>query len=173
MLKSAFRFIDKFVEFNGWLGGLAILVMMLHVTAYVFFRYTMGIEIYGTIGLVSYYYMLIASFTSISDAERLDLHIKVDVFYTIFPKFWQQVSDYLSAIIVILVYGLLAWTTYELAMGKYYSNAKTIQNAQTLLTWPGYFVLPSAFGLMAVFSLRKLIAKILDCKHQNYDEGAK
>ncbi|WP_416391404.1 TRAP transporter small permease [Alloalcanivorax xenomutans] len=64
------RWLSKITNLMTVIGGLAIALMMLHVTADVVGRFVFGTPIPGTITIVSHYYMIVAAFVPLAYAEQ-------------------------------------------------------------------------------------------------------
>ena len=84
------RWLSRLTNFMTVLGGLAIALMMLHVTADVVARFLFGTPIPGTITVVSHYYMIVAAFVPLAFAEQKEGHISVEVVTERLPAFVQK-----------------------------------------------------------------------------------
>lgn len=95
------------------IGGLAIALMMLHITLDVASRYILNSPIPGTISIVSYYYMVIAVFIPLAFAEQKNAHISVEVVTTRLPMWMQRHLERLSFLLSATVFRYLPF-----ALGK-------------------------------------------------------
>ena len=67
--------IDKALErvttLVAWVGGAALILMMLHIAAEVVARYIFNSPLHGTVEIVSAYYMVAVVFFPVANIERL------------------------------------------------------------------------------------------------------
>ncbi len=135
------------------LGGVAIALMMVHVTADVVMRYVFNRPLPGTLTVVTYYYMILATFLPLAFAERRRAHISVEVVTEMLPS---HVRHHLQAWMLLptaLVMGIFAWRSFDAAVAAWDLGASQVQGANRIPVWPAYFALPLGIGLMAVVLL--------------------
>lgn len=155
------RALDRLIDFTTLVGGIAVVLMMVHITLDVVMRF-FGNPPPGTISIVSYYYMLIVSFLSLAYAERCNAHISVEIVYSLFPRYAQSICRAIGLLLCLAVYGLMAMKSWDIALGKFAIQAKFIQGNSVVLTWPGYFLLPFGFSLIWLACLMKLLRVFVD-----------
>lgn len=146
------------------LGGLAIALMMLHVTADVVCRFLFGKPIPGTITVVSHYYMIIAAFVPLALAEQKDAHISVEVLTERLPGWIQKHLQGWALLLSALVFSLLAVRTWEVALAKHAIHASVVQGDASIAVWPTYFVLPAGLALMTVVLVYKFLTYLFGFK---------
>ncbi|MBO6718535.1 MAG: TRAP transporter small permease [Rhizobiaceae bacterium] len=135
------------------LGAAGVMLMLVHVTAYVIMRHFASSPIPATIEIVSYYYMLLIAFLPIAWAERRGDMITVEVFQHVIPNVMKRWIDVVVALVTFAAYVALTYTTWLVAMREFGARSFVISLNLALPTWPGYFVLPTAFALAAAVSL--------------------
>lgn len=169
------RFLGRISELTSILGGLAIALMMLQITADVVMRAVFNSPLPGTITLVSYYYMVIAAFIPLAYNEKLDSHISVEVVTERLPVAVQRHLAGWLLLFSVGVFGGLALRSWQEAMKKYDVGASIVQGDSSFWIWPSYFVLPFSFGLMATVTLYKFAIYLTGAKssltHGNADKG--
>lgn len=143
------------------LGAAGVILMLLHVTAYVVMRHFVRSPIPATIEIVSYYYMVIIAFLPIAWAERRGDMITVEVFQHLMTPAVKRWIDVLVAFVTCAAYIALTWTTWIVAMREFGSRSFVLSLSIAVPTWPGYFVLPVAFALAAIVSLYRALKGIL------------
>ncbi len=151
-MQRFWRIVDRAIVL---VGGLIILVATLHVAADVILKYLFAAPIPGTIVWVSNYYMVAIVFLPLVSAELRSQHIAVDLWPRVSPgldRFALRLTWALSA----AVHGLLAWNTWRDAVRKFEEGEFVLDQGGTVITWPGYFLLPIGFALIAAL----LVAKI-------------
>lgn len=151
------RLLSRLIDLMTVISGLAIALMMLHVTLDVIMRYVFDIPLPGTITVVSYYYMAIAAFMPLAFAEQKSAHISVEVVTERFPSWVQKHLAGWLLLVSATVFALMTVRTWGEAMSKYGINASIVQGENSLPVWPTYFVLPIGCGLMFLVVTYKFI----------------
>lgn len=139
------------------LGGLAIALMMVHVSADVAMRYIFNKPLPGTLAVVTYYYMILATFLPLAFAEYRRSHISVEVLTDRMPA---RVRHHLQGWMLLptsVVMGLVAWRTFDAAVSAWDLGAAQVQGTTRLPVWPAYFALPIGAGLMTLILLLRFI----------------
>src|SRR5690606_3309004 len=139
------------------IGGLAIALMMLHITLDIVCRFVFNTPIPGTITIVSNFYMVIAAFVPLAFAEQKDAHISVEVFTERLPGFIQRHLAGWCLLLSGIVFGLLTVRNWQEALVKQNIGASIVQGDTSIVIWPTYFFLPLGFGLMTIVLLYKFI----------------
>ena len=150
------RFVDRIIEGTSLAGGVAVVLMMLHITVDIIFRF-FGNPPPGTMSIVSYYYMLVVTFVSLAFAERRNAHISVEIAYDLMPRPLQAISRAVGGLLCLIIFGLMTAKSWEIAVDKAAIQAKFIQGGAVIVTWPGYFLLPLGFGLLWLTCLLKML----------------
>lgn len=156
-MQKAAKFVSRINRFTTVLGGLAIALMMLHITADVTGRYLFNSSLPGTITIVSNYYMVVAVFLPLALAEEEDAHISVEVFTAGLGETGRRIIAIVTLVISLFVCVLFTAKTWEEAVRQMKSGAAVLQGNSTVTIWPSNFLLPIGFGLMVVVLIIKLI----------------
>lgn len=151
------KFLSRFIDFLTVISGLAIALMMLHITLDVILRNVFNYPLPGTITVVSYYYMAIAAFMPLAFAEQKQAHISVEVVTERLPKWLQAHLAGWMLLFSAAVFALLTLRSWEEAMSKYGIKASVVQGEDSLPVWPTYFVLPLGCCLMFLVVTYKFI----------------
>ena len=151
------RWLSGLTSATTLLGGVAIALMMLHITADVVLRYLFSAPLPGTITYVSNYYMIIATFVPLAYAEKLDAHITVEVVAERLPRRIQRHLAHWLLPVCAVVLAFMTVKTWTEALGKYEMKASLVEGGTTIITWPGYFMLPLGLGLMVLVLLYKFL----------------
>lgn len=115
------------------IGGAAVFIMMVHVTADVALKYLLHLPIVGTLEVVTFYYMCATVFLPFAMVQRRREHIIVEVFTQWLPPRATAAVDFFASLLGAAFAAVLTWTSGEEAI------------AQTLIgeIWDaGYFELP-------------------------------
>lgn len=130
------------------IGGLAVALMMVHVTLDVLFRYVLNRPLAGTLTMVTYYYMILAAFVPLAFVERRGAHISVEVFTALMPPAATRAVSLLTGLLTMAVMGLLAWRGGDAAMQAMRKGLAQVQGSTEIIVWPAYFAIPLGAGLM-------------------------
>ena len=149
-MHSLGRWLSRLTDAMTILGGLAIALMMLHVTADVAGRFIFGTPIPGTITVVSHYYMIVAAFVPLAFAAQKNAHISVEVVTDRLPSVIKRHLEGWTLLLSAAVFALVAVRSWEVALSKYGIDASVVQGNTSIPVWPSYFVLPVGLGLMTV-----------------------
>ncbi|MFL1407306.1 TRAP transporter small permease, partial [Marinobacter sp. M1N3S26] len=117
------RLLSRITNTVSIIGGLAIALMMFHISFDVAGRYFFNTPIPGTITIVSYYYMSIAAFIPLAFAEQKDAHISVEVITERMPAWMRHHLERLAMLCSLVVFGLLAVRTFGEAQKKFEMGA--------------------------------------------------
>lgn len=140
------------------LGGIAIALMMVHVSLDVFFRHVLNSPLPGTLTMVTYYYMIIATFVPLAHAEHRNAHISVEVVTELMAARLRHHLQGWMYLATGAVLALLAWRTWIEAVKAMTLGASQVQGSQTIAVWPAYFALPFGAGLMALLLMLRFVA---------------
>ena len=149
------RILDVAVDLAGVAAGLAVSLMMLHVTIDIVLRFLFDAPLTGTITFVSHYYMVFLVCLPLAFVERADGHIAVDVVTDRLPERWSYHLRHIALIPSAAVVGLVAYATWDEAVGKYQRGTFLMEQGLEVPIWIGYFALPLGYGLMALYLLLK------------------
>ena len=141
-------------------GAFALFMMMLHITADVFMKYTMNMPIVGTLEIVANYYMVFVVFLPIAYVQVFRQHLLVEVFTLKLPPRYVALLDGLVAILGIAYTSVLTWLVLGQAIdqtvrGEFYSITYF-----DLPTWPSRWVLPISFGLLTIVMIIQCVTDL-------------
>lgn len=132
------------------LGGLAIALMMVHITIDVLMRFFFNKPLPGTITIVSQYYMLIAVFLPLAYAEQTKSHISVELFTDLMPtRIQQHLAGWIYLASAIMCF-IVTTRTWGEALRRMASSTSVMQGDFSIIVWPTYFLLPIGFLLLAI-----------------------
>ncbi|MVW72364.1 TRAP transporter small permease [Bordetella sp. 15P40C-2] len=166
---SITKIFDRVIEVTTLAGGIAVVLMMIHITADIVLRFFSSAPP-GTISIVSYYYMLIVTFISLAFAERRNAHIAVDIVYDHLPRALQACCRVVSRLLCIAIFGLMTVKSWDIAMEKLRIGSRFIQGSSVIITWPGYFLLPLGLGLLCLTYVMKLLRVLTEAPPSDLEE---
>jgi len=131
--------------------GLAMIFMIVHVSADVLGKNLFGRPLPGTIAIVSNYYMPIVTFLPLILVQHYNQHISVDVLFNRFPTLVQKHVAGLTFLFSAVIFALLAYYGWIEAITKYRSGVFIIESRVPVLTWPGYFMPAVGYGMISLY----------------------
>lgn len=141
-----FGFLDRLTDGARMLSGIALLLMMLHVTADVALKYLFSSPIPGTLEIVSAYYMVAGVFLPLAAVELIRASIAVDIGFMLMPRAMKIACMGLVLAGSTIVYGVLAWTSWGDALHSFRIN-EIMMGTVFISVWPSRLILPISFGL--------------------------
>lgn len=151
------KLLSRVIDGMTVISGLAIALMMIHITLDVVLRNFFNYPLPGTITVVSYYYMAIAAFMPLAFTEQKSAHISVEVVTELMPKSVQRHLAGWMLLFSAVVFALMTLRSWQEAMNKYGIKASVVQGEDSLAVWPTYFLLPVGCFLMFLVVVYKFI----------------
>ena len=142
--------------FLALLGSVGVVVMLVHICAYVIGRHVAASPVPATVEIVSNYYMVLIAFLPLAWSERRGDMISVEVFGHLFRGPLRRLDAAFVAAVTALAYSILAYTTWLVAMREFAVRSYVISLSMTIPVWPSYFILPLSFGLAMIVCLLRL-----------------
>ncbi|ADZ71287.1 TRAP transporter small permease [Polymorphum gilvum] len=159
-MRSLFRVQDGLLLLLALIGALAIITLMLHVVADVALRNAVNSPIPATYEIVTHYYMIALAFIPLAWVERGGGMVQVEVIEPLLGPRALEWSDRMVALVSTVIYGALAWVTWQTALKNYDTGVFVLAQNTRVPTWPAYFLVPLGFGLAAlVTAIRMIVPK--------------
>ncbi len=137
---------DRFASVLAYTAGLSLVLMMVHVTLDVVFKYFFKLPIPGTAEVVAAYYMIGTVFLPLAYIEVHNRPIVVELLYDRLPLGLQRPLDVLTTLLSIAFYAFLAWQSIKIALTAL-ENREYIDGLWKVVVWPSRFLIP--LGLLA------------------------
>lgn len=134
------------------LAGAAVALMMVHVCLDVIGKYLFNAPVPGTIATVTEYYMPILTFLPLAYVHHLRAHISVEILTKSFARRVQFHLFHVALAFSTLVFALLTYATLDEALTKYAVGAFQVEQGLRIATWPGQFLPPVGYGLIALLT---------------------
>lgn len=125
-------------------AGLAMFLMMLHITIDVSFRYFFNGQIVGTLEWVSFYYMVTLVFLALGYVEMKNENIRVDLFVQMMPNGLQLALYIFACLLGLVFFGMLCWRSVLDAISATRRAEEAMSNFRFLI-WPARWALPIGF----------------------------
>ncbi len=150
------RFIEKLIGLVKFLGGIALVGMMVLTTVDVIFRY-FGHPIFGAVEIVTFLAtILLACAMPMTHAEKG--HVGVDLVVRLLSRRGQAVNDTITGLLAFILFVLVCWqcTLYGQTM-------KRTGEVSMSLEFPNYlfvYVVAAAFGVLCLVIFVELMNNI-------------
>jgi len=144
------RLLSWLVAASTMVGAVALVLMMLQIVFDVVLKNIIDRPIPATSVIVANYYMVVVAYLPIALCEKLDRHISVEIVFQYFSK---RFARWLLGVIWLFSAIVAGGVTYQLwleALKKYAVGAFVMEQGYVVPVWPGTFVLPIGFGLLAL-----------------------
>jgi TRAP-type C4-dicarboxylate transport system permease small subunit len=157
-LSTVVRLIDRAMLA---LAGIALVLMMLHITVDVISNLVFGSPVHLTNASVTGYYMIAVAFLPLAAGEYRSAHIGVDLLVNNLPPVPRRLLDHFVQMLCFTVYLALAVQALQLALEKLANNAYMMEQTTRVSTWPSYFIVALGFGLIALLIGLRLLCRAL------------
>ncbi|MCW5747833.1 MAG: TRAP transporter small permease [Alphaproteobacteria bacterium] len=153
MLSSVERMLGAFAQVLLWVGGVAVTLMMLQISADVLCKYLLNKPIIATLEIVTWYYMVATVFLPVVYIQIHKKHLMVELFTMNWPPRRMAVLEGIVGVVGAVYVGTLTVLTALHAVEQ--TVAGEIQDATffDLPVWPSRWLLPIATGAMALVFL--------------------
>ena len=138
----------------GLLGGIALVLMMLHVNLDVFGRFLLNSPVPGTLEIVSNYYMVAVVFLPLALVERQNAHISVELLSQHLPRGPRLLLIGLASVAAAVYFAAFTWQTWLDALAKY-RIGEYIRGQILIVNWPSRFLLPVGCALITLLLVWK------------------
>ncbi|SHI01169.1 TRAP transporter small permease [Marivita hallyeonensis] len=148
--------LDRLSTFLLILGGIALLAMMVHVSADVIFKRVFGTPLQGTTEMVSSYYMVACVFLGLGVVQRERKQIAVEFFTESLRGRHRAAVNIFSGGVTIILASLLVWMGTDQAIQNTLdreTNWSTIANFEI---WPTRWFPVVAYAAMLAYLLIQL-----------------
>ena len=155
----------------GYVGALAVVAMMLHISLDVFLRNTFRISLDTVPEIVARYYMTALAFLPLAWLEiRRDM-ISVELLDFTLSARARRLSDALVMVIATVIYGLLAWTNWDKALSE--TRVGTLVEIATykMPVWHSFYFSALGFTLATLVSALLAIGRVCPVVGAPFEEA--
>jgi|SRR5690606_2900294 len=150
------KVLGRISDVCGVLAGLALVLMMLHITAEVIARYVFASPLHGTVEIVSTYYMVAVVFLPLALIERVNGHIIVELLSKHLPERIRELLIAVVALASAAFFLAFAWQTWGDALSKYEIGEQALGTV-AVTVWPTRFYIPVGCALLALVLIHKAV----------------
>jgi len=137
----------------GYLGALAVVAMMLHISLDVILRNTLRYSMNTVPEIVARYYMTALAFLPLAWLEMRRDMISVELLDFALTSRARRISDVSVMLLASVVYGLLAWTNWGKAMRETQVGTLVEIADYKMAVWHSFYFAPIGFTLAALACL--------------------
>lgn len=132
-------------------GGIALVLMALHVSLDAIGKYLFSIPIPATLEIVAYYYMPAVVALPLAFVEMKNGHVAVEMVYQMFPPVIRRINLIVNGMIMAGFLGVLTWLAAREAWRKFLLG-EFMFGEYPIIIWPGrvIFVLGTIFFTVVV-----------------------
>lgn len=130
-------------------SAILLLAIMAIVVADVFMRYLLNRPFSFTYDLVGLYLLAGLFFLSLSDTFRVRAHISVDILVQHMPPRGRRLSEIVTCLAGIPVFGAISWLGWERAWENWVSN-DVLAGGIPWPTWASAVLVPIGCGLLVI-----------------------
>ena len=141
------RFSAGLCRFLSFVGGAAVVLMMLHVTLDVVLLNLFRVSMNTTPEIVARYYMVAVAFLPLGWLTLRNQMISVELLDFVLPKRVRGYLDVLIALTGTLIYGMLTYATWFKALREMRSGSFVELVRFQMPIWHSHFLVPIGFGL--------------------------
>ncbi|MFZ3583453.1 TRAP transporter small permease subunit [Loktanella sp. DJP18] len=127
-------------------AGIALMLMMVHVTVDVVGKFVFNRPVPMTLEMVSNYYMVAVVFLPFAAVERMNGNIHVELIYALLPRIARRLLDLISYLLFAVLLYLLTTSSWAVAVKKY-NIGEFIMGSYAVSIWPSRFLLPVGTAL--------------------------
>lgn len=150
-------------------AAIGLLAMMVHISADILGSLLFRAPIAVTSAIVTQYYMIAVAFLPIFAAELRGGHIGITMLTDRLPHGVRRALEILVMALIALVYAMLALQAWEQAQDKLAVRAFVVEQTSRIVVWPSFFIVPIAFGSMALLMALKVVLSIAGRPHPTAD----
>lgn len=144
----------------GVVGGLGLLLLMLHVGLDVGLRYLANQPMPGTIEYIQYYYMPIVALFGLAVAHSRSEHIEAPILFDRLPAAYRRHFRVLGLVVVLAFAAAVTWQGTGYALTAF--ERGDIGGSTGLVIWPARFFVPIGLGMYALHVVVDLIRPAAD-----------
>lgn len=156
-MKAYDRIVDFLTGALGWVGIVTVFLMLIHITLDVVLRFTLNMPVWGTITMVSLYYMPIIVFAPLALAEKEDGHIAMEIIHAALRDGLRNIVSLIGTVISIVVVAAMTYATFLEFHSKYRIGSAIMEHSTRVPTWITYAIVPLGLGVMGLVLIGKLV----------------
>ncbi len=142
-------------------AAVGLIAMMLHISGDILMSLIFNAPIATTSAIVTSYYMIAVAFLPILAAEYRGNQISVSLLTDMLSPRARYGLGTLVMGITAAAYILLTVQSWQQAVDKLAIGAFVVEQTSRIPVWPAFFMLPLAFGAMALLLVLKAVLRLI------------
>lgn len=168
-MKALDAVVLRLAQVSFFVGALAIVAMMLHISIDVISRKIFGQALPATLEMTAQWYMVLIVFTPLALLQLRDEHIRVDLFtHRLSPRTQSLLTGIMYAGAVVLLYFWVV-SAYDLAARQTRRSAYFEAGLLRLPIWPVYWIVFVSIVLLMAASIMGSLRHLLNAARSNGD----
>jgi TRAP-type C4-dicarboxylate transport system permease small subunit len=159
-MQRLLKLINYPIDLTFWIGIVAGVLMMLHVSADVAARTLLNSPIEGTTETAAAYYMVAVAYLPWAWLTRGDAHIRVEMFTSYASPRFVEWLDIVVKVATVVFLGTFIWRATLRAIDQMRAGEVWQAGTSYISIWPSRWVLPVAGGLMALYLVLRIASDI-------------
>ena len=143
-------------------GGIAVVLMMVHIVVDVFMKYVFNDPVDGTTEIVAAYYMVSAVFLPLAYVTFIEGHLIVELFTSHMSGRKLTLLTCFTGVLTLAYLLFLIYATGEEAVLRTKSGEAWETSVDLVAVWPSRWLLPVGLGVMALIVLAQTITQLRD-----------
>lgn len=156
----------------GYIGALAVVAMMLHISLDVFLRNVFRLSLDTVPEIVARYYMTALAFLPLAWLEMRRDMISVELLDFALSARLRRISDASVMLIASAVYGLLAWTNWTKALKETRVGTIVEIGDFKMAVWHSFYFAPVGFTLAALVTFILAFGQVFPAIRAPLEEAA-
>ena len=156
MIDRFARIVKKFTKIFGLLAAFSILLIMISVSADVFFRYVFNSPIMGAMEF-SLMLMIAVVYLGLGYTEISDRHIVINLFYKKLNLKYQRIISKINCVILLIITSILFWHSFENFLYSFEIN-EILPGMASFPKYPSKFCLSLGVLIYILVILSKLFS---------------
>ena len=153
--------LTKFTKIFGVLAAFSILLIMIMVSADVFFRYVFNSPIMGAMEF-SLMLMIAVVYLGLGYTEISDRHIVIDILYKKFNQKYQRIISKINCIILLVISTILFWDSFAVFLDSFKIN-EILPGMASFPKYPSKFCL----SLGVLIYIFVILSKLFSIRHND------
>lgn len=163
-LEATHRWMDRLNQGALFLGGVALVMMAVHVSLDAFGKYLFSVPIPATLETVAFYYMPAVAVLPIAFVQTRGGHVSVEMLFNVFPGWLQRFALVFNDCLTLAFIALMTWLAGREALRKF-EVGEYMFGEYPLIIWPGRFIFTAGLVLMCLILVVSIISALLSPWH--------
>lgn len=149
--------LDRTASILNSAAGIILGAGMIQITLDVLARYAFSSPLFGTIGIISAYHMVMMTAFPLAFLQLRNRHIRVELVNSVLSPRGIHILDRINAGIMVAFFAGISWINAEEALHRTMIGEVWQASTGLLIVWPSRWVLTLGFLMLALASLATML----------------